>query len=255
MNLIAKYKILAYSILALVVIITFLLTNLLLNLILNGLLSGYSIVYIIINLLLNFSMFFLLFRLIQVVIERQTALDELNKQIHSSNEVVEQPELVNDTKELNIDELIQQIIPHSPQNLTKHQFCEKILANIAKVSGLVQGIIYVKNKENGEFNALGKYAYYSLEPIKPFFEGESLPGQVAKDKKLINISKVPESYFKIVSGLGESSPCNILIFPIIEKDDVIAVTELASFAEYSKDFEKLFEKLSTLIGKIIVKLK
>jgi hypothetical protein len=255
MNLVKKYKILAYSILALVVTITFLLTNLLLNLIINEQLSGFSVVYILINLVLNFSMFYLVFRLIQVVIEKETELYELYKQINSAKEESEQPELVVDIKEFKTDEIIQQIIPHSPQNLTKQQFCEKILANIAKVSELVQGIIYIKSKENGEYSVAGKYAYYSTEPINTFFEGDSLPGQVAKDKKLMNISKVPENYFKVVSGLGQSSPRNILIFPIIEKDEVIAIAELASFTAYNKDFEKLFEKLSTLAGKIIIKLK
>jgi hypothetical protein len=255
MNLIKKYKILAYSFLAFVVAISFLLTNLLLTLIINEFLSSFSIVYIIINLILNFSMFYLVFRLIQVVIEKDAALTELYKQINISKETSEQPEIISDIKEFNTDEIIQQIIPHSPQNLTKQQFCEKILANIAKVSGLVQGIIYIKNKEDGEFSAVGKYAYYSTEPIKPFFEGDSLPGQVAKDKKLINVNKVPDDYFKVVSGLGQSKPGNILIFPIIEKDEVIAVAELSSFTPYSKDFEKLFEKLSTLAGKIIQKLK
>lgn len=255
MNFVKKYKILAYCILALVVVLSFLLTNLLLNLIITELISSLSIIYILANLILNFSFFFLIFRLIQLVIEKEVAFEELTKQITASQETTVTTEVESEVKEFNTEELTQQIIPHSPQNLNKQQFCEKVLANIAKVSGLVLGIIYIKNKETGEFVAVGKYAYYSTEPVRPFFEGDSLPGQVAKDKKLINVSKVPTNYFKVVSGLGQSSPGNILIFPIIDKDEVIAIAELASFTPFSRDFEKLFEKLATLIGKIIVKLK
>jgi two-component system chemotaxis sensor kinase CheA len=255
MDLVKKYKYLAYTFLALVVLITFLLSNLLINLIINGILHAYAIIYIIINLVLNFSMFYLVFRLIQIAVEKESAFEEIIRQKNASIEDMEQFETVADIKEFNTDEIIQQIIPHSPQSLTKQQFCEKFLANIAKNTSLVQGVLYVKNKENSEFEALGKYAYFSTEPIKPFYEGDSLPGQVAKDKKLINIVEVPENYFKVVSGLGQSKPRSILIFPIIEKDEVIAVAELASFTPFSKDYEKLFEKISTLAGKIIVKLK
>ncbi len=160
-----------------------------------------------------------------------------------------------ETKKIDIEELIQQIIPPSPQSMGIEKFSEKVLANIAKISELVQGVFYVKNKENGEFSPVGKYAYFSNQPPKSFIEGETLPGQVAKDKKLLNINNIPTDYFTVVSGLGESLPRNLLILPIPDKEGTIAVLELATFKAYNKDFEKLFEKLAILLGKIINKIK
>ena len=250
-----NYKNFSYLVLALVVIVSFAITNLLVNLIVNGKLSSFVIVYIILNLLLNFAMFFFVFRLAQQLIEKETALTELINQIQSSKETAKSNEDVIDEKEFNSDEIIEKIVPVSPQNLNIDQFTEKVLANIARVSELVQGVFYIKNIETGKFTAKGKYAYYSNQLPPPFFEGETMPGQVAKDKKLINISSIPPNYFTVVSGLGKSSPGNLLILPIIEKDETIAIIELATFVPYDKNYEKTFEKLAALIGKIITKIK
>ena len=115
--------------------------------------------------------------------------------------------------------------------------------------------MYVKDKTSGLFSVSGKYAYYSNEQSRTFYEGETLPGQAAKDKKIINIANIPENYFTVTSGLGKSSPANLLIVPIIDKDVTVAVLELGSFKPFDKDFEKLFEKLAIMLGKIIVKIK
>jgi len=250
-----NYKILSYVVLALVVIISFALTNLLLNLVIIGKLSGYVIIYVIINLLLNFSMFFIVFRFAQQIIEKESVLQELMRQLQTSKEETKTAIESDEEKKLNIEEIIQQIIPPSPQSFTIEKFTEKVLANIAKVSDLVQGVFYIKYKGSAKFEPAGKYAYYANQPPLPFIEGETLPGQVAKDKKILNINNIPENYFTVVSGLGKSSPNNLLIIPIIEKEDTIAIIELATFKPYDKEFEKVFVKMATLLSKILLKIK
>ena len=252
---IKNYKIFLFLVLSLVVIISFAITNLLLNLIVSGKLSSFSIVYIILNLFLNFAMFFLVFRFAQQLLEKEATIQELVKQIHASKEIKEEVVIKDETKELNISELIEQIIPSSPQSLTLEKFTESILANIAKVSELVQGVFFIKNPITNEFEAKGKYAYFSdqLPPI--FKEGETIPGQVAKDKKLLNITNIPQNHFNIISGLGKGIPSNLIVIPILDKENTIGIIELATFKPYDKEFEKLFEKLSLMLGKIIIKIK
>ena len=252
---IKNYKIFLFLVLSLVVIISFAITNLLLNLIVSGKLSSFSIVYIILNLFLNFAMFFLVFRFSQHLLEKEATIQELVKQIQASKEIKEEVVVKDEVKELNISELIDQIIPSSPQSLTLEKFTESILANIAKVSELVQGVFFIKNPSTNEFEAKGKYAYFSdqLPPI--FKEGETIPGQVAKDKKLLNITNIPQNHFNIISGLGKGIPSNLIVIPILDKENTIGIIELATFKPYDKEFEKLFEKLSLMLGKIIVKIK
>jgi hypothetical protein len=161
-----KYKILPYILLLLVVAITIILTNLLLNLIISGKLSGYVIIYIILNLLINFAMFYLVFRYNQQLTEKETALKEMHERMQASKEIMEENVIPEETKKIDIEDLIQQIIPPSPQSLGIEKFSEKILSNIAKVSELVQGVFYLKNKESGEFIPVGKFAYFSNQQPK-----------------------------------------------------------------------------------------
>jgi transcriptional regulator with GAF, ATPase, and Fis domain len=256
MNVLKKYKILSYVLLALVIIVSFILTNLLLNLVIAGRVSGFTVVYIIVNLILNFGMFFIIFYLIQLLIEKETSLNELINQIQESkNELVESKTEVTEEKKLDIEEIIHQIIPASPQSFTIEKLSDKLLANISKVFEINQGLLYVKNKQSGEFIPTGKFAYYSNQPPKSFFEGDSLPGQVVKDKKILSITSIPEEYFVVVSGLGRSIPKNLMFIPVVEKDEAIGLIELASFKSFDKDMEKVFTKLSALLAKIIVKIK
>lgn len=74
--------------------------------------------------------------------------------------------------------------------------------------------------------------------------GEGFPGQVAKDGTLMNISDIPEGYLTIESGLGKSSPVSLLIFPVKDKEKVIAVIELASFHKFSTADENYFTAIS-----------
>jgi hypothetical protein len=250
-----KYKILSYVLLALVTIFTIAITNLLLNLIISGKLSEYVIIYVILNLLLNFTMFYLVFRFIHQLIEKEVILKDLLDRMQTSKEIMEDNLAPDESRRIETEDMIQQIIPPSPQSLGIEKFSETILANIAKVSELVQGVFYLKNKESGEFMPVGKYAYFSNQPPKQFIEGETLPGQVAKDKKILNINNIPTDYFTVVSGLGSSMPKNLLILPVTDKEETVAVLELATFKPYDKDFEKLFEKLAVLLGKIVNKIK
>ena len=63
--------------------------------------------------------------------------------------------------------------------------------------------------------------------------GEGLVGQCALEKERILLTEVPADYVQISSGLGEATPLNIIVLPILFEGSVRAVIELASFAAFS----------------------
>ena len=134
-------------------------------------------------------------------------------------------------------------------------FTEKFLINIANKYEIVQGLFYLKNSKAENFTIRAKYAYFNDEEPKSFKIGEGLSGQVAKNKKAMNLSDIPENYIKIVSGTGEGTPKHLLILPVIQKDNTIGIVELASFIPFEDDFIKqliiLFEKNSYFISQLI----
>ena len=48
-------------------------------------------------------------------------------------------------------------------------------------------------------------------------------GQSALEKKAILLTNVPDDYIQISSGLGEATPLNVLVFPVLFEDEVKAV--------------------------------
>lgn len=255
MNVQNKYKVLSFATLGAVIVFSFFLANFVLNQIINDNTSAWSIIYVIVALVLNFSMFFIVFRLIQLLTEREATISELTRHLSIFRDDKKSTEVSEEKSEKNIDELVEQAIPASPQTLGLNKFCEKLLANIGKVAELSHGLMYIKDKSSGEFRVVAKYAYYTHFEPPVFFEGETLPGQVAKDKKILNISEIPGDYFIVNSGLGAAKPSFLILVPVIEKEETIALMELAAFKAFDKDDEAFLGKLSVMSGKIILKLK
>jgi signal transduction histidine kinase/HAMP domain-containing protein/CheY-like chemotaxis protein len=78
--------------------------------------------------------------------------------------------------------------------------------------------------------------------------GQSLIGQVAKSKRSIVITNLPEGYVKISSGLGEAPPANLAVLPILFEDQVLGVIELASFNSFSPVQTDFLEQLTETLG-------
>ncbi len=129
------------------------------------------------------------------------------------------------------------------------KYSEKLLSNIAKHYPIVQGIVFILNTETAIFNVSGTYAYYSNEKIREFSYGEGISGQVAKNREYLLISNIPDNYITILSGTGKSSPKNLLIFPILFKNNSIGIIELASFENIGREAENIFMLFSESIGK------
>ncbi len=163
------------------------------------------------------------------------------------------------TSDKNIDIISEQDIIDEINNISKNttlkEYCNQSISIIAKYFEISQGIFYITKTQNSKnfLSLIGGYAYYKPEDGETnFLFGEGLAGQVAKAQKQINIKNVPDGYIKIISGLGEATPSNLLIIPLIDKDKTIAVMELASFNDFKNKDEELISKLSKLLVKNLV---
>lgn len=155
------------------------------------------------------------------------------------------------TEKIDFEQVISQVIPKSDLN-DMEKFGELILANVAKKFDIVQGLFYQKNLESGIFSFTAGYAFFSENAPVSYIEGDTLPGQVAKNKKLLNLDKVPEGYITILSGLGTGSPKHLLIVPVINaSNETIGIIELASFKPFSSQQEELFSVLGRKLGELL----
>src|SRR5439155_5527158 len=84
------------------------------------------------------------------------------------------------------------------------------------------------------------YAYKERKHIANRFRlGDGLVGQSALEKKSILLTHVPADYIQISSGLGQATPLNIIVLPVLFEGKVMAVIELASFHPFS-DIHQIF---------------
>jgi len=154
-----------------------------------------------------------------------------------------------------IAEKVDEMVADTQQITDPEKYFDQLLINLSKAIAIVQGMAYTLNRQTQTFSMISTYAFYTTDTSRTFAIGEGIPGQVAKDKKLLFINDVPEGYIKIVSGLGTSSPRYMGVIPIIHGDETIALLEISTFekpevdlVEFQKQFnEKVSEKISTLL--------
>ncbi len=129
-----------------------------------------------------------------------------------------------------------------------------ILKELTPLVSAHHGAFYVLTQEDEEnvLKLLGSYAYTRRKHLSDKFAfGEGLVGQCALERQRILLYDVPDDYIKISSGLGESTPRNIVVLPVLFEGNVKAVIELASIQEFNDVHIDLLDQLTESIGIVL----
>jgi signal transduction histidine kinase/HAMP domain-containing protein len=129
-----------------------------------------------------------------------------------------------------------------------------IVSELAPLVNVQHGVFYVadSNEEAPSLSLLASYAYKERKHLANRFRlGEGLVGQCALEKERILITGVPGDYIKINSGLGEASPQNIVVLPVLFEGQVKAVIELASFHDFNEIHLAFLDQLTESIGIVL----
>ncbi|UII29334.1 GAF domain-containing protein [Fulvivirga maritima] len=128
------------------------------------------------------------------------------------------------------------------QETDEGRLAKELLVEVCKQMDAGLGAVYKATEIDGsrKLSLKASYALPMAESKSLDFEfGEGLIGQVATEQKTILIDDIPEGYIKIMSGLGSASPTHLLITPIIHKDKLYGVAEIASFTSLGKTEERM----------------
>jgi HAMP domain-containing protein/CheY-like chemotaxis protein/signal transduction histidine kinase len=133
-----------------------------------------------------------------------------------------------------------------------------ILKELAPLVAAQQGVFYLMDATNavgqdeGVLKMIASYAYRERKHLSNQFKvGEGLVGQCVLERERILLTEVPENYIKIGSGLGESTPRNIVVLPVVFEGVVKAVIELASFYRFSEIHLAFLDQLTESIGIVL----
>jgi len=179
---------------------------------------------------------------------KKLAFEAGKKEILQEIEIKKQEETSEDKDEAEaVNHTVTSVLTGMQGIRTLNSFCNKVLSNLGKEMGIVQGILYVKNAKDSLFIPTGEYALTDRKPDS-FKPGEGLAGQVAESKTSMILYDVPENYFSVSSGLGNSQPRFLLIVPILNNEESIGVIELAAFKKPDVLTGKILDKLSSELG-------
>ncbi len=143
------------------------------------------------------------------------------------------------------NQLIRQI--QTAENL--HDFAQNTIKGLVPKIGGGAGVFYLWNEERELFELLSSYGLKKRRHLATQFKlGESLVGQCALECSTIILTEVPDDYARIVSGIGEAPPHNIIVVPVVSKQVTLAVIEIGSFSEFNSQHQQLLDELLPMIA-------
>ncbi len=128
-----------------------------------------------------------------------------------------------------------------------------ILSELAPLVGANCGVFYIMEAEEVPYlKLISSYAYRERKHLaNRFYLGEGLVGQCALEKERILLLEIPQDYIKISSGLGEATPLNAVVLPVLFEGQVTAVIELASFRRFSEIHLTFLDQLTESIAIVL----
>ncbi|HEY3926245.1 MAG TPA: ATP-binding protein [Acidothermaceae bacterium] len=131
-----------------------------------------------------------------------------------------------------------------------------ILSELAQLVSAQHAVFYSMTSGADEsepvLELLAGYGFEERKNVSTSFRlGQGLIGQCAKEKKRILLTQVPDDYVKISSGLGEATPLNIIVLPVLFEGSVHAVVELASFSAFSPIHQTFLDSITESIGLVL----
>ena len=126
----------------------------------------------------------------------------------------------------------------------QREFGDRLTGTLTPLLGAGVGVFYAYDEEERDLELQGSYGYRERRHLSTRYAlGEGLVGQCALERRPITLQNVPADYVRIHSGTGEAPPTSISVLPLLSRDKLVGVLELASFGHLTYAQENLLEEL------------
>ncbi len=135
------------------------------------------------------------------------------------------------------------------QATTHKEFAQWLTSELVPLCSGGLGLFYSFDDARQRLDLLGSYGLrlgnHSADHYMP---GEGLVGQCAIERKAIFLDDVPSDYLRIESGSVDALPRHIAILPMLYRETLIGVLELASLAPLTTLQRQLLDELLPLVA-------
>ncbi|KRE84642.1 histidine kinase [Rhodanobacter sp. Soil772] len=135
------------------------------------------------------------------------------------------------------------------QATTHKDFAQWLASELVPLCEAGVGLFYSFDDARHRLDLLGSYGLrLSNRTADHYLPGEGLVGQCAIERKPIVLDEVPENYLHIDSGSGEALPRHVVILPVLYRDTLIGVLELACFVPLTPQQKQLLDELLPIVA-------
>jgi len=177
-----------------------------------------------------------------------TSEDEIGQLASSINEMSAHINRAFKEEESNrwLQQGIEQLSETMRGNQISTDLSDNIVAFVSNYLNAKVGSLYIVKEQ--ELELAGGFAFVPHFGNQVIAFGDGLVGQSAISKQVMMITEVPEDYASISSSLGEITPKNLMIYPVIKEDVVIGVIELGWIGDQHPQCLEFLDAICESVG-------
>ena len=131
------------------------------------------------------------------------------------------------------------------------EFASILLEGLVPALGGGIGLCSLLDEDGGHYVVAGRHGCGAdLPEGHSFAAGEGLAGQAALSRRSLFLDEVPDSYFRIGSGLGAARPSALAVLPVVTNGKTTAVVEIGGFAPLTPGGRALLDELLPVVALI-----
>lgn len=139
------------------------------------------------------------------------------------------------------------------------QYATGIISHLVKYLQANQGSLYIVNEDDqGDryLELLSCYAYDKARFVEQrIAEGQGILGQCMLEHDFVYLKNIPGNYIKITSGLGEATPKNLIVLPLLFNEEFYGAVEMAFFNDVNPHEIEFLKEVGTSIASEIAAIK
>ena len=129
------------------------------------------------------------------------------------------------------------------------EFGQRLLSGLVPMLGGGVGGFYVLDENLGRLQRVSAYGLAATSgSVGPISFGEGLIGQCARERAAVALTNLPPDYLRIASGLGQAPPVQAMALPLISKDALLGVLEVAGFRALNTNEKSLLDELLPVVS-------